>query len=448
MLVQIKKEEFLREVTKKAWHQTDHIIWTIIFIYPIFSIFYFIFSNGIWQQFFIILIITDILILLLYVFFQYKHYNYRLLLHITFLLLAATSALLCNIVELSQSGVFYLLFASVILFFNLQVFWEPINSVLQLLIAFALLAIFYYCFNPYSLTLVFSNGAELFFIIALVSCFIPGVRYKIIEREVQSKLLIAKSNEQLIEQYNDINEKNNIILSQYERLQKLESEREAYINVAGNDLKKLTATIAASNIKLRDGGTGSLSAEQVELTGGLLEASEKIQILVDKLIDVKDFDPQEVKFHQEVFDINEVAAATFKDLATTAAIKNIHLINNILEGAVNVNLDPMFVGQIFQNLLLNAIKISQADNEIRVVTGLQQQKFIFEIADNGQPVGQEELDIQFNKLKKLSEVADRSKGKHGFGLSIAKLLINEMGGGLLYRSDSNGNYFKVEFTVI
>jgi len=447
MFVQIKKEEFSRELSKRAWLQTSNIIWTVIFIYPLFSIFYFIFSNGIWQQFFIVLIITDLLILLIYIFFQSRNYNYRILLHITFLLLALTSALLCNIVELSQTGVYYLLFTSIILFFNLQVFWEPVNAVIQFLTAVALLAIFYYYFNPYSLSLVFSNGAEFFFIIGLASCFIPGVRYKIIEREVRSKILIAKSNEQLIEQYNDVNEKNNIITAQYEQLRNVLGQRNTFINMAGNDLIKLTESIAVSNSKLKEGAK-NLSSEQLELAGSLSNISESIQLLVDKLTDVKDIDSQEVTFIPTVFDINAVAAETIKDLAETAEIKNIHLINNILAISVSVNLDPVFVGQVFQNLLLNAIKISQPDSSIRLMTSVEQQKFIFEIFTIGNPIGQEELDRLFNKLKNLSEVSDRSDSRHGLGLSIAKLMTEKMGAGLLYGSDTNGNYFRVEFNVI
>src|ERR1700709_2706294 len=102
MFVQITKEEFSREISKKAWYQTNNIIWTVIFIYPLFSIIDFIFANNIWLQFFIIRIITDLVVLGLYSVFQRKNLNYRVLLHITLFLLSVTSALLCNIVDLAQ----------------------------------------------------------------------------------------------------------------------------------------------------------------------------------------------------------------------------------------------------------------------------------------------------------------------------------------------------------
>ncbi len=447
MFVQITKEEFLKEITKKAWYQTNNIIWMVIFIYPLFSIIDFIFANTFWLQFFIVRIITDLVILGLYSLFQRKNYSYRLLLHITLFLLSVTSALLCNIVDIQQLNIYYLLFAAIILFFNLQVFWEPVNSVIQVLLALLLLAIFFQFFSEYTLDLVISNGGQFFFIIALISCLLPGARYKIIERDVRSQILIGKSNEQLKEQNRDINEKNNIIDAQYEQLRKLDSQKNSFINIAGHDLKNLVGSIIMSNNMLKDEDY-RLSADQVELIGYISEASEKMQYLLNKLMDVKEIESSEMKFNLEIFDVNAEVSHVFRGLAETAQMKNIHLIDNILKLPLNVNLDRVFAGQVFQNLLSNAIKFSQTNNNIRVVTSLQRQKFVFEIIDEGIPIGQEELDMMFNKLKTLSEASGYIESRLGLGLSIAKLMTQEMGGDLLYRSDDNGNYFRVEFYVI
>src|ERR1700744_5709381 len=100
MFVQITKQEFLRELNRKAWYQTNNIIWTILFIYPLFSIVDFIFAPGIWLQFFIVRVITDMVILAFYSLFQRRRYNYRVLLHLTLIILSVTSALLCNIVDI------------------------------------------------------------------------------------------------------------------------------------------------------------------------------------------------------------------------------------------------------------------------------------------------------------------------------------------------------------
>ncbi|MDB4920785.1 ATP-binding protein [Mucilaginibacter sp.] len=447
MFVQLTKEELLKEISKKAWYQTNNIIWMILFIYPLFSIVDFIFANTIWLQFFIVRIITDLVILALYSLFQRKNYNYRLLLHLSLLLISVTSALLCNLVDIQQLNVYYLLYGAIFLFFNIQIFWEPVNSVIQALIALVLLGIFFNLFSNYTLDLVINNGGQFFFLIALISCFVPGARYKIIDRDVRSQLLIGKSNEQLKEQNRDIAEKNNIIDAQYEELRKLDNQKNNFINIAGHDLKNLTGSIIMSNNMLKD-EEYRLSADQVELIGYISESSEKMQYLLNKLMDVKEIESPEMKFKLEVFDINSEVIHIFKGLTETAQMKNVHLVDNIQKTPINVNLDRVFVGQVFQNLLSNSIKFSQTNNNIRVVTSLQRQKFVFEIIDEGIPIGQDELATMFNKLNALSEASEHTESRLGLGLSIAKLMTLEMGGELSYRSDDNGNYFKVEFYVI
>lgn len=446
MFVQISKEEYKKEILKKAWYQTNNIIWTIIFLYPIFSIADFIYANNIWLQFLIVRIITVLIILGLYNFFQTKKYNYRLLLHLCFFFLSVTSAILCNLVRLEVELIYFLIYSVIVLFFNLQVFWEPVNSIIQTLIALLLLAIFYNLLNEFALDLVINNGI-FFFIIAFISCLIPNARYKVLAREVRSQILIEKSNDQLKDQNRDINEKNNIIDRQYEQLRKLDDQKNSFINIAGHDLKNLISQITMSNNLLKDEDY-RLSADQKEMSNYISESAEKMQYMLNKLMDVKEIESPEIKFNMEIFDINAEVMHVFKGLQETAQMKNIHLVDNILKLPLNVKLDRVFAGQVFQNLLSNAIKFSQTNNNIRIVTSLQRQKFVFEIIDEGVAIGQQELDMMFNKLKTLNDASASIESRLGLGLSIAKLMTKELGGEMMYRSDDNGNYFRVEFYVI
>lgn len=447
MLVQINKEEFLKEVTKKAWYQTNNIIWTIIFLYPLFSIIDFIYAKDIWMQFLIVRIIIVLIIYILFNYLQSKNYNYRILLHVSFFLVLTNSALLCTLVNPQQLTIYFLLYSTIILFFNLQVFWEPVNSVIQALISLMVLAIFFNLFSDYSIDIFISNGGQYFFIIAAISCLIPNSRYKVIIREVQSQILIEKSNEQLKTQNRDISEKNDIIDMQYERLRKLDEQKNSFINIAGHDLKNLVGSIIMSTNMVKE-EEQRLSSDQKEFMGYISQSAEKIQYMLNKLMDVREIESPEMKFNMEIFDINAEVQHVFRGLIETAQMKNIHLINNILKLPLNVKLDRVFTGQIFQNLLSNIIKFSQTNNSIKVVTSLQRQRFIFEIIDEGIAIGQEELDMMFNKLKTLNDASGNIESRLGLGLSIAKLMTREMGGELFYSSDENGNYFRVEFNVI
>jgi signal transduction histidine kinase len=96
----------------------------------------------------------------------------------------------------------------------------------------------------------------------VVSCLIPSARYKVIERDVRSQILIEKSNDQLKNQNKDIIEKNDIIDSQYERLIKLDEQKNSFINIAGHDLKNLIGSIVMSNNMIKE-DEYRLSADQM-----------------------------------------------------------------------------------------------------------------------------------------------------------------------------------------
>ncbi|MCJ8211588.1 HAMP domain-containing histidine kinase [Mucilaginibacter sp. RS28] len=449
MLVQINKDEFAREANKKAWYQTNNIIWTIIFLYPLLGIIDFIYAPDIWIQFLIVRIILVLAILGLYTFFQSRKYDYRILLHIAFMLLSIPSAILCNVVNVQEVTVFFLIYSAIVLFFNLQVYWEPINSVIQVAFAIVLLVIFFNVLNQYSLDLFINNGGQYFFITSIISCLIVSARYKVTERDVRSQLLIEKSNEQLKSQNRDIVEKNNIIDLQYDKLRKLDEQKNSFINIAGHDLKNLIGSVIMSTNGIKE-EEYRLSTDQKEFLQYISESAEKMQYMLNMLMEAKEVDSPEIKFNFEIFDINTEARYVFKGLVETAQMKNITLIDNILKLPLNVRLDKVFAGQVFQNLLSNAIKFSQTNNSIKVATSLQRQKFVFEIIDEGIAIGQDELDGMFNKLKTLNDAntTNATGSRLGLGLSIAKLMTQEMGGDLSYRSDVNGNYFRVEFNVI
>jgi len=447
MFVQINKDELLKEVTKKAWYQTNIVIWSIIFLFPLFNIIDFIYTPGLWLQFFIVRLIIVLVIYMLFNIYQNKGQKYRILLHVAFFLLSANSALMCALVTPQYLNIYFLLYSVVILFFNLQVFWEPINSFFQTLVAILLLTLFFNLFADYSADLFINNGGQYFFIVAVISCLIPSSRYKVMLRDVRSSILIEKSNEQLKEQNRDISEKNNIIDMQYEKLRKLDEQKNSFINIAGHDLKNLIGSIIMSNNMVKE-EEDKLSNDQKEFVGYIGESAEKMQYMLNKLMDVREIESPEMKFNFEIFDINTEVQHVFRGLTETAQMKNIHLIDDILKLPLNVKLDRVFTGQIFQNLLSNVIKFSQTNNSIKVITSLQRQKFIFEIVDEGIAIGQEELDMMFNKLKTLNDASANVESRLGLGLSIAKLMTQEMGGELIYRSDESGNYFRVEFNVI
>lgn len=312
MVIQITKEELLKELSKRTWLQTNKIIRPIVFLYPFLSIVDYICLPDLWFSFFIARLITVLAILGFYEISRKKNINYRILLHFTIFILSITTAYKCSITPVAYLNIYFCIYSAIILFFNLQVFWEPVQSITQSVIALLLSFLFFALNSHYSFEVFFSNGGLLFTIIVVASCFIPISRFKVTEDDVRSKILIEKSNEQLTAQNQAIVEKNNIIDSQYERLLKLDENKNSFINIAGHDLKNLLGSIKMSNTLIKE-EESRLSDDQKEYLEYIAESADKMNHLLNNLMDVKKIASDEMKLNPEIFEVNTEVRNIFKD---------------------------------------------------------------------------------------------------------------------------------------
>ena len=338
MFIQIGKEEFSTEILKKAWYQTNIIVFTIALLFPVLCVVDLIYVPTLWLPFFIVRLVISLAIYALHGFFQRKQYDYRLLLHISLLLVSITSAVLCSLVNIDQLSIYFLMYALIILFFNLQVFWEPVNSVIQALLAFLIILVCYKIFSHYDINLFISKGGQFFAITIAVSCLIPNAQYKITERDIRSQFLIEKATGLLKDQRQELIEKDKLVEIQHEQLSKLNEHKNSFINIAGHDLKNLIGSIVMSNNMIQEEDY-RLSADQKEFVGFIGDSAEKMQYMLNKLMDVKEIESPEMSFNMEVFDINAEVLHVYKGLVETAQMKNIHLIDNILKLPLQVRLD-------------------------------------------------------------------------------------------------------------
>jgi len=77
----------------------------------------------------------------------------------------------------------------------------------------------------------------------------------------------------------------------------------------------------------------------------------------------------------------------------------------------------------FENLLSNALKYANADNEIIITVSTADDQLIIEFKDQGQGLSEEDMGKLFTKFAKLSAVPTGREHSNGLGLSIVKMLI-------------------------
>ena len=102
--------------------------------------------------------------------------------------------------------------------------------------------------------------------------------------------------------------------------------------------------------------------------------------------------------------------------------------------------------QICFNLIENAVKYNFPGGKVFVSTRRNGDQVLFEVADTGIGIPEEELPKVFNRFYRVDKARSRAAGGTGLGLSIVRDTVRRHGGWVTaQRRDPEGSVFTVGF---
>ena len=121
---------------------------------------------------------------------------------------------------------------------------------------------------------------------------------------------------------------------------------------------------------------------------------------------------------------------------------------SLLSLPIYVRTNEKSLEMILGNLLENAVKYSQAGDEVFLRVGREKEAFI-EVVDSGCGIATEQLDQIFDPFFRAQEALDHGIPGTGLGLAIVKKLAQESGIQLSVRSEiGKGSTFRLDFSAI
>ncbi len=219
----------------------------------------------------------------------------------------------------------------------------------------------------------------------------------------------------------------------------IELERFAY--VAAHDFKEPIRMVQSFTSILNTKYLKEFDEQDKQFVAYVLEAAQRMQSLIDDLLDYSKIESEADKREQIDFGaVVTYALDNLKDCIASNQAK-IHY-----EGLPVISANPVRLTRLLQNLIQNAIKYQAPGKtpEIFVEFEEQDQSWIFSIKDNGIGMREEYLKKIFKPFKRLH--AQNEYSGTGIGLSVCKKVVNSWGG-KIWAESTLGEGSEFYFTI-
>jgi signal transduction histidine kinase len=227
-------------------------------------------------------------------------------------------------------------------------------------------------------------------------------------------------------------------LAQLAKLPAVDADRLTYAAHALNNYLMVVSTI--THMLGREIGTTSSPDVQDRLTA-LNEATRLMKAVVRQLILPSDESGGKLIFLP--VDLTFVATAACEEYDTIAAKKDIRIIREIMDRPLNGWSDRIALGAVIDNLMSNAVKYSRHGGSIGVREYQLDDQGILAVTDSGPGIRSDEASRLFSRGGRLSSQPTGGETSSGYGLAIAKDLMNALGGRIWWENHASGATFSV-----
>ena len=228
---------------------------------------------------------------------------------------------------------------------------------------------------------------------------------------------------------------------------KVNYSKDLFMGVLSHDLRSPLNVISLSAQLLLE--MGNINERQKILVTQISESTSRIVILVDDLLDVTHarFGSGVAIFRSDM-DMGIVGKQIVAEFKAVNPSRNI-LIN--VTGDVEGKWDKARIGQVFSNLISNAVQYSFKDSPITVTVKGEPDEVIISVHNKGLPIPMEKLATLFDSLTR----AVNDEGEHsleinlGLGLYITREIVETHGGMINVTSNKDdGTIFTARFPKV
>ncbi|MBQ8416849.1 MAG: GHKL domain-containing protein, partial [Clostridia bacterium] len=204
-----------------------------------------------------------------------------------------------------------------------------------------------------------------------------------------------------------------------------------------HDLRTPLTTIYGASSSILDNYDRLNDTQKVQMIGGIKEDSEWLIRMVENLLSVTRIDSGKVKLIKTPTVLEELIDSVILKFKKRYPEQRVTL--DIPDTLVVIPMDAMLIEQVIINILENAVHHAGDFKKLTLKVFVLGRKAIFEIADDGCGIKEEQLEYIFTGGHAREEgSSDTHKRNAGIGLSVCATIIKAHGGTISAQNAKNG----------
>jgi len=234
-------------------------------------------------------------------------------------------------------------------------------------------------------------------------------------------------------------------------LKKLDKVKNDFITMAAHELKTPLISISGYTDYILMKHRNQLNPEITTDLVTVQRNVNRLEVLMDQLLDVLKIDENELKLQMEQINVSKIINDCLNELSYLINEKFLEIILNI-ESDIIIKADPTRIFTVFTNLISNAIKFTPDYGWIEINIKKETDQYVFEIKDNGIGLVGDEFERLFKKFERIKppimndHINIKDSGT-GLGLYITKGIIAAHRGKIWASSEGENKGSTFSFTL-
>lgn len=205
-----------------------------------------------------------------------------------------------------------------------------------------------------------------------------------------------------------------------------------FLSNISHELRTPLNSIVSLSYALLDGTFGKLNEQQAENLEIVSDSSKHLQSLINDILDLSKIELGKLNLKLAPTVIKDIAISSIRMVEQQALAKDVRCILEYNTTREHLTVDAKRLRQILLNLLVNGIKFTKPQTEVRLIVEDSEilDAIRFKVIDRGIGIAKSDYSRIFSPFTQLDDSLARQYEGTGLGLAIASKFVELHGGGV------------------